>query len=466
MCSIFSFNKVLRTALLCWSLIGMGTLIACSASGYAGDVTETEWNNRTIWQILDRQDPAPADLQHYIDENQFSENRRTAAYVALVQLFGPAHVRNVEQGATQLAHACDKGEPRACRPIGRQAITSTNPQYRAQGADMLDAACSAGILMACQDLAVTLAQGYRLPFNGDRAVIYAEKSCRAPLEEHCVYSAASVQYIKTEFARAIFEESCKSGTLIGCQKLAKFHLDETIDQLDVPLSLSLLDSNCSTGYAESCESLFYHLSVQEDQTQRYVESEAIAQGLCHEGQEHMCTRMASYYSDEVMQKPKLSFEMSKRGCELGEEHACKWLGQKYLAGNGTPKDLAKAKAVFDAFCASGDKGSCHVAAQALEGTETLSPTERSATQCESGYADACRNAAWAYATGKDVQKDLARAVTLFETGCDKGLAISCIDLASLYDYAQFDMPEDKPRAQILYGKACRLGEQQGCRLQN
>ncbi len=465
---MFGFGEINRVshAVTCFAaLFGMGALGACSNDDYAADVTQQEWENRSTLDILDRQAPKQNAFDFYIRANQFSEDPDTAAYIGLVQLSGPASVRDEENGAKRLGYACEAGQMRACRTIARGNILSSNIAHRERAAEMLDESCRAGIGLACQDLALVFGHNPTSPQNRLRAIDYAERSCSEPSEDHCSYSAFALRYVAPQKSRAMLEGICRQDIEIGCHHLAKYLTEDQVGETDLPLAVKLFEANCLTGYPNSCDFLFYTLSVNDMKTSDLVNAEATAQKLCEEGSVSMCLRMSGYYAARsTMAKPAAGFRMTKRGCELGDNDMCRWLGDYYARGHGTAPDKAKAIAVLKKLCDAGDEHSCRMSVELGDGFATMTKAAKNEAMCKQGDIQSCRVAAWDYAVGKDVEQDLDRAKGLFLFGCDKGLAISCIDLGSLYDYAKFGMPEDKMQAKSLYEKACNLGDEMGCDL--
>jgi TPR repeat protein len=83
--------------------------------------------------------------------------------------------------------------------------------------------------------------------------------------------------------------------------------------------------------------------------------------------------------------------------------------------------------------------------------------------CELGDGQACRSIGWWHVMGEQGRaRDIKRATAHFEAGCAKGEPTSCLDLASLYDWAEFGFPENKTAARDYYKRACDLEFEMGC----
>jgi TPR repeat protein len=119
------------------------------------------------------------------------------------------------------------------------------------------------------------------------------------------------------------------------------------------------------------------------------------------------------------------------------------VGTEYHIGAGADQDLPRAAD--------------------LPGTDVEGDvTERA---CDLVDGEACRGIGWWHASGEEgCTKDVALASAHFIKGCDKGAATSCIDMASLQDWAQSGFGEDKAPARKFYKRACDLNDPMGCEL--
>jgi TPR repeat protein len=119
------------------------------------------------------------------------------------------------------------------------------------------------------------------------------------------------------------------------------------------------------------------------------------------------------------------------------------VGTEYHIGAGADQDLPRAAD--------------------LPGTDVEGDvTERA---CDLVDVEACRGIGWWHASGEEgCTKDVALASAHFIKGCDKGAATSCIDMASLQDWAQSGFGEDKAPARKFYKRACYLNDPMGCEL--
>ena len=72
----------------------------------------------------------------------------------------------------------------------------------------------------------------------------------------------------------------------------------------------------------------------------------------------------------------------------------------------------------------------------------------------------CSNLGFLYAEGKGVRQDISKAVQYCEKGCSLKEGFACNSLGELYEDGIGI--KNKTTAKEYYGKACDLGDQQGC----
>ena len=81
--------------------------------------------------------------------------------------------------------------------------------------------------------------------------------------------------------------------------------------------------------------------------------------------------------------------------------------------------------------------------------------------CDRGDARGCTNLGWMYRTGTGVAADAARAVSLYQEGCDGGSARGCTNLGLMYERGT-GVSADAARAVSLYQEGCDGGDAWGC----
>ena len=472
-----------RTFMLATSVLLLALLAGCSRAGLASNVTDHEWRYETIWTITDRQNVSPDALRTYAELNASSRDPRTLTYVGLLFAFVQEDWRDRKRGFEILDVACQAGEQRACRTFGRSLLFDRYPYRRDSLAlELLDESCRADIYLACQDLAVVYAgsaERFAAELDADApdpaavdliaeykniALNYADLACRNRQEPNCVHAAFAVRHHRTEDSALIVEAACADGHAFACNFSAHMLREAAETEQDLIGALRLYAQNCETKFATSCDYLFWIMGRDNFFPETYAEAERAARELCMSGNAALCDRMAHYYNNEQVRAPEFAFQMTEAGCRAGDDSLCKWMAEKFAAGDGVERSVAKASAAFEALCQRGDEFACREVARLQPNFDTLEGAEQRGSGCRKGFLQDCRSLAWQLATGDDVVVDRVRATALFQESCDSGLAISCVDLGSLHHWAKFGFPKDMDRAKHYYEKACELKSEHGCEL--
>jgi uncharacterized protein len=154
-------------------------------------------------------------------------------------------------------------------------------------------------------------------------------------------------------------------------------------------------------------------------------------------------------------------------CERGERSSCAELGRLHQEGaGGTPRDLPRARGLFEKACGLDHGGGCSDLGIALMTGEaaTNDPPRAAASfdrACKLGEANGCFNLANLYFEGVGVTADKAKAFTLYEQACNAGKAAGCINLGAAYDDGE-GVAIDKAKAFSLFKRACEGDEAIGC----
>lgn len=84
--------------------------------------------------------------------------------------------------------------------------------------------------------------------------------------------------------------------------------------------------------------------------------------------------------------------------------------------------------------------------------------------CDSGEGRCCDNLDSKYLLGRDVNKDIAKANSLYEKACKLDEGVGCLSLL-WYNYENgVAVSLNEITAKALFGKACDLGVEDGCEL--
>jgi TPR repeat protein len=154
-----------------------------------------------------------------------------------------------------------------------------------------------------------------------------------------------------------------------------------------------------------------------------------------------------------------SLSLFDKACNGGAFAACVQEGYQYQFGQGAPRDFVRANTLFKRACDEGDELGCLNYGVLLErGDGTPKDEVRAAAlykrACNGGVSTGCVNLGRFYHRGAGgVPKDDARALPLFTRACDGKNPAACAELGRCYEEGR-GVPPDLARAMSLYERGC------------
>jgi hypothetical protein len=226
------------------------------------------------------------------------------------------------------------------------------------------------------------------------------------------FAAAVADRLPIDQSMKLLDKSCEGGSARGCTALALFHAMGAAGTVDIGKATALFERACAAGDAEGCTSLADRLAHRSTEHEKWPVDQARATALW------------------------------QRACDLGTEHSCFTVASRYFKGLGTKQDLQRGKAVMRRGCDGGNTKRCNELAmlqlgllgggkefKAIENAqEGVALLDRTCTKMDSD--DACRMLAQLYATGKKVDKDIARARDYHARACPSATEASACDSLS------------------------------------
>lgn len=330
--------------------------------------------------------------------------------------------------------SCAPGVPETCLVAGRQIAATLLDRAggREEAERVFGIGCSEGVYRACLE-AITLTTPASDPIKSkvDGCAKRDVNQCHslgAELLERDGESPAPITVGVLEYACTV-DASGSLGERLrrledvgqGCMMLASaFDARGVHDR-----ALLSLDEACVLGRAEACEEAkdrrdeaFALRTVQEcEDPELPLAGSCVTLGLLLRERDIAATEL-----DE--------FSAFQRGCELGDEQGCRYLGD-YVDrwGISHPRVVAAETALLGA-CDAGEQRACVGGAHLLVRHEPRSP---------------------AY----------AQALTLFDGSCDKGIAPACIAGAEQRRIGAARQVE-APEPVVMWGSACELASAPGC----
>ena len=216
-----------------------------------------------------------------------------------------------------------------------------------------------------------------------------------------------------------------------------------------PEAVARLAAACDSGRADACAKVgndyfFGQGAVPQDQARAIAYFE---KACALDGGAGCCFLGRAYGRGEgVAEDPARSAEYYQKACAAGVVGACNSLGFLYHDGSGVPKDVARAAELW--------RGSCRAKCREACDCETLE-------KCRWESAAGCYFLGNAHAKGEGAPVDPARALELFERGCEAKIANACFEAGAAYSAGKGVRP-NKKRARSYFMKACDQGHSAGC----
>jgi TPR repeat protein/serine/threonine protein kinase len=155
-------------------------------------------------------------------------------------------------------------------------------------------------------------------------------------------------------------------------------------------------------------------------------------------------------------------------CANDDGPSCVRLGLKLERGDGIPRDLVQAAAMYEKACDGGDMLGC-ADLGLLRANGRGGPTDKPGAvalyqqACDAGGLFGCDLLGGMYETGEGgLPKDPDRAFKLYDQACSGGELSGCKDLGSLYELGSAGVPKDEARAAALYKRVCDGRDITGC----
>ncbi len=271
------------------------------------------------------------------------------------------------------------------------------PSHMCQAADLADceAQCKLGSLASCAIAGHAYQIGRGVRVDVARAHALLTHACDGGSAQGCYRLAEMREHDGAlDEARDLYDRSCRSGWLPGCESLGQLAASGPNARADAAL---LFRRACAGGNYESCASLgkLHELGL------GVVQSDAEATRLyalaCSSGAtRRACVNLSAMIErgHGLQQDPARAIVILDDSCRNGASDSCSALSLHYFEGRGVTRDPIKGVELLVRACEGNDRGSCLPLAMRYQG-------------------------------GIGVAKDGARAKTYFARACDAGLMPAC-----------------------------------------
>ncbi len=396
------------------------------------------------------------------------------------------------QAAELYDHACRLGSGAGCRELAR---LRRGPELAADRRELLARSCALHYATGCVDLGFLYATGQDGVTRDDaRATPLFVEACDGGEPAGCYNVGLMVQdgrgiAVDLATAAAAYEDGCRGGSSMACDNLGTLYVDGNGVAASPEKAAELYRRGCngsswSSGHANACVNLgrLYRdgRGVGKDPARAVELFEEVCGRSADTGDEtgdeaetaSVIARACSLLGAQVANGSGVAadwdraVELSKKGCDGGDNFGCFNLGVVYANGTGVERDEAAGLAYFQRACDGDDGEACFEAAlMHSQGRGAEQSGQRAAAlyqqACDAGVGKACVNLGGLYADGDGVPLDVARALALFARGCEQAEPIACFDLANHYADGT-GVATDPARAAELYRQACDGGYEAAC----
>lgn len=167
---------------------------------------------------------------------------------------------------------------------------------------------------------------------------------------------------------------------------------------------------------------------------------------------------AMYYGDYMAAREPLV-----TACELGDGFQCDRLAQLWHHGQGGPVNLVTAAKYYEEGCAKEFPEACERRALlAAEGSEPAVELDYWIKACEGRRQIGCVRAGQQLSAGRGVDKDIEKAVSIYQSGCDLGDIDGCNGAGDLLLADPRGKADAKTRALAAFVSACVGHSGYGC----
>lgn len=171
-------------------------------------------------------------------------------------------------------------------------------------------------------------------------------------------------------------------------------------------------------------------------------------------------------SDVAEDGAALSNEALDEACEDDNLSACFLLAYRYYLGEHGPRDLERARVMFEDNCARDEPMSCtNLGVMYGQGEGVTADDARAAElfqrACDLDESIACNSLGDLYVAGRGVGHQPAHGAALYERACHLGLGRACYNAGHARTLG-FGVSADAPRAALYYDRGCGLSDGRSC----
>ncbi|MBX3187852.1 MAG: sel1 repeat family protein [Labilithrix sp.] len=194
---------------------------------------------------------------------------------------------------------------------------------------------------------------------------------------------------------------------------------------------------------------------------------AACEQQCERGHAGSCTRHAMRLDGDRKSDRTEVIRLYERACAKNERAACTSLASMKRAGDGTAKDEAGAARLFASACDAGHARACASLATMYGsswegGGDPMKAFELDDRACRGGDPAACASLGAHYERGRVVSRWHAKALEAYLRACDGGSAAGCNAAGDILTSHDSELPHDDARALALFDAGCNRDDGDAC----
>lgn len=338
---------------------------------------------------------------------------------------------NVDRAASLFSQACSAGHGDACAGLAvmhKDKIIYQPSESAASG--LFAEACGLGSYVGCSEIIDVNATSGGLIIAPEVAVHWRalidilDSDCDASDAERCfnlgsIYGTgvklSSGQYLLREDRVAsskLFLKACELGDMNGCALSGIALLEGAGVPEDAKRGFELLGKTCITENLFGCAGLAKAYAQGLGTSKNLPEALRLYDRACELGYSASCFEAVGILREAKPGDPEI-VRRQERLCAEQVNNYCIDLGFDYYDGNGTAKNYAKAKVIFEKYCELGAPDACMGAGWVAQEEKRYKDAFKFLDPaCGQNLSGACSVLGLMYIEGQGVQADRGRGIGL------------------------------------------------------
>lgn len=252
---------------------------------------------------------------------------------ALVQYYRSPYysMQNLPAAIEFASAACDAGEISACEDLAEMHYRGEGmPVDLTRAAVMFKSGCDAGgRALSCFNYALMNEKGQGLAINAVAAFEYYRMACRRGSDSACInlateYRRSALGAADREIASGLMEKSCNNGAMIACGNLAVMTEESDPSPIGKIRAASLYRQACDGGDGGACRGLGNLASdgVKEAGTRREATKYFVKGCKLQSGISCYNAGLMYYIGFRTPNRPRTALAWFAKGCNLGSAPSC------------------------------------------------------------------------------------------------------------------------------------------------